>query len=73
MEELKKQNIRVPTPVARQMKAISKRTGRKLESIWLEAAQNFIHHTPRSQRIEYAKRIAEIKRSRGTDRSEVPF
>ena len=42
MEELKKQNIRVPAPVVRQMKAISKRTGRKLESIWLEAAQNYI-------------------------------
>lgn len=33
-----------------------------------------IHATPRSKRIEYAKRIAELKHSRGTDRrEEVPF
>lgn len=38
-----------------------------------DEAGKIIHHTPRSKRIEYAKRIAEIKRSRGTDRSEVPF
>lgn len=37
-------------------------------------AGSIIHATPKSKRIEYARRIADLKASRGTGgRSEVPF